>query len=155
MPDGHAHKMGRRAHQGALCYFDLLAPSIIDAMDHRLENLLRHLSTLPDHLSDHPTVYPFNNFSIAPHEIEHYGTPQGALNHRLELVFGSRYDSRAIQFRGRGPSLVAIINVFKSCITGEEGENILLWKWVEDLTHGAIECIKSVRMDTVLFAFSC
>lgn len=114
------------------------------SLDGRLANLSHHLSALPAYLSDHPNVYPFSNFSLASHEIEHYGTPQGALNHHLELIFGSRYDNRTVQFRGRGPSLLAIVDVFNHYITGVVGENILLCKWVEDLTDGAIHCIQNV-----------
>ncbi|KAF8593824.1 hypothetical protein BDV93DRAFT_549408 [Ceratobasidium sp. AG-I] len=106
-------------------------------LDHRVLNLSNHLSVLPQHLSDHPSVYPFSNFTLSPHDIEHYGRPQSALNHQLELVFGSRHGSGPIQFRGRGPSLLAVVDVLDQFISGETGENVLLWKWVEDLTHAS------------------
>ncbi|KAF8601985.1 hypothetical protein BDV93DRAFT_474979, partial [Ceratobasidium sp. AG-I] len=108
------------------------------SLDHRLSNLLLRLSALPNHLSDHPNVYPFSNFSLTPHDIELYGSAQGALNHNLQLVFGSRFDNRPIEFRGRGSSLLSVVDVLNRYITGEAGENVLLWKWVEDLTSGAV-----------------
>lgn len=95
------------------------------SLDHHLHTLLLRLSALPIHLADHPNVYPFNNFTLNPHDIEYYGTPQGALDHQLELVFGSRYDNWPVQFRGQGPSLLAVVDVLNHCISGETGENLL------------------------------
>lgn len=83
-------------------------------------------------------------FVLDPLDIEHYGSAQGALNHRLELIFGSRSSGRLIEFRGRGMSLEAIVHIFYKYIDGEDGENTLLWKWVQDLTHSAMEASKSV-----------
>lgn len=45
-------------------------------LDPRLNDLLQQLRPLPSHLSSHPRVYPFSNFSLDPHDVEHYGTPQ-------------------------------------------------------------------------------
>ncbi|KAG9094211.1 hypothetical protein FRC07_011341 [Ceratobasidium sp. 392] len=108
------------------------------SVDARLLNLLQHLQNLPASLSDHLTIYPFPNLTFEPHEIDHYGSVQGALNHRLELEFGSRSSGRLIEFRGRGSSLEAIVDTFYKFIDGANGENQLLWKWVHNLTQAAI-----------------
>ncbi|KAG9078116.1 hypothetical protein FRC06_008524, partial [Ceratobasidium sp. 370] len=113
-------------------------------LDPRLFDLLRQLRDLPHSLSDHPGIYPFEKFDLNPHDIEHYGSKQGALNHRLELVFGSRNGGHAIEFRGRGSSLEAVVFTFHKYIDGDEGENQLLWKWVQDLTHAAKAAVKNV-----------
>jgi hypothetical protein len=73
--------------------------------------------------------------------------PQGALNHHLELVFGPRHVNQPIQLKGRGSSLEAIVDVLHHHLTGEAGENVLLWNWVEDLTRAAQEHKKTVSFD--------
>ena len=113
-------------------------------LDQRLLDLLYQLRNLPTSLSDHSSIYPFASLVLNPLDIENYGSAQGALNHQLELVFGSRSSGRLIEFRGRGPSLEAIVYTFYKYIDGEDGENVLLWKWVQDLTHAAIEASKNV-----------
>lgn len=113
-------------------------------LDQRLLNLLHQLRNLPTSLSDHSSIYPFVGFALDPLDIENYGSPQGALNHRLELIFGSRSSGRLLEFRGRGPSLEAIVHTFYKYINGEDGENVLLWKWVQDLTQAAVEASKNV-----------
>ena len=45
---------------------------------------------------------------------------RGALNHRLELIFGSRSTSSIIKFKGKGRSLEAIVYIFKKYIDGED-----------------------------------
>lgn len=118
--------------------------SIQVSLDPRILELLRLLRNLPTSLSDHPSIYPFASFTLDPHDTQHYGSIQGALNHRLELIFGSRSDGRFIKFRGRGPSLEAIVYIFYKYIDGEGGENQLLWKWVQDLTDAAKEAANNV-----------
>jgi hypothetical protein len=113
-------------------------------LDPRLLNLLRHLLDLPSTLPDHPKIYPFACFSLEPHEVEQYGSTQGALIHQLELIFGSRSTGRAVEFRGRGPSLEAIVYVLHKYIDGEDGDNQTLWKWVADLDSAAIKVGKNV-----------
>ncbi|KDN37011.1 hypothetical protein RSAG8_10464, partial [Rhizoctonia solani AG-8 WAC10335] len=49
------------------------------------------LHNLPEGLPDHPEAYPFaSNFTLEPDDVEFYGSEQGALNYRLELIFGSQ-----------------------------------------------------------------
>ncbi|KAH7337956.1 hypothetical protein B0J17DRAFT_628537 [Rhizoctonia solani] len=74
----------------------------------------------------------------------------GALNHRLELILGSRSTGNAIQFRGRGRSLEAIVYILQKYINGDDGENTVLWKWVEDLTSSAahISPTRTLRENT-------
>ncbi|QRW16066.1 hypothetical protein RhiXN_04067 [Rhizoctonia solani] len=107
-------------------------------VDSRLQNLYASLHSLPDSLPDHPEIYPFaDKFALDQYDIEFYGLSQGALNHRLELIFGSQNAGNVITFKGRGQLLEAIVYIFKKYIDGENGENIPLWKWVDDLTHAA------------------
>ena len=109
-------------------------------LDPRLQNLYSSLRSLPTNLPDHPETYLFaEKFVLGQHDIEYYGLQQGALNHRLELIFGSRSINGIIKFRGRGRSLEAIVYIFMKYIDGEDGENVLLWKWVADLTRAAAQ----------------
>ena len=62
----------------------------------------------------------------------------------MRRVFASRHTNRPVQFLGRGASLLPVVDVLNCYISGEAGENVLLWKWVEDLTQGAVECVKSI-----------
>ncbi|KDN38853.1 hypothetical protein RSAG8_09259, partial [Rhizoctonia solani AG-8 WAC10335] len=87
------------------------------------------LHNLPEGLPDHPEAYPFaSNFTLGPDDVEFYGSEQGALDYRLELIFGSRSTNNVIQFRGRGRSLEAIVYILWKYISGEDHheENILL-----------------------------
>lgn len=118
-------------------------------LDPRLLDLLRHLRDLPHSLSDHSRIYPFETFDLSPYDIAHYGSIQNAFSHRLELVFGSRNSGRLIEYRGRGPSLEAIVYRFHKYISGEGEDNELLWKWVQDLTYAAKEAAKNVS-DTLI-----
>ena len=122
-------------------------------LDSRLLNLYSSLRNLPESLSEHPDVYPFaEKFVLDEHDIEFYGSQQGALNHRLELIFGSRSTGSPIQFKGRGRPLEAIVYILKKYIDGNGGENVLLWKWVEDLTHAATQ-MSATRTKTVCSIF--
>ncbi|KAG8790887.1 hypothetical protein FRC12_010765 [Ceratobasidium sp. 428] len=105
----------------------------------RLLEQLQQLRNLPDSLPDRPGIYSFLGFTLEPHNISHYGLKQKALDHELQLVFGSRAAGSVIEFRGRGGSLEAIVHTFYKCIDGESGDNQVLWKWVEALTHAALE----------------
>ncbi|KAG8681810.1 hypothetical protein FRC11_000653, partial [Ceratobasidium sp. 423] len=112
------------------------------SLDPRLLNLYSNLHNLPEGLPDHPEAYPFaSNFSLDPDDVEFYESQQGALNHRLELIFGSRSTGNAIQFKARGRSLEAIVYILRKYINGDDGENTLLWKWVEDLTSSAAQTL--------------
>ncbi|QRV92571.1 hypothetical protein RhiJN_20589 [Ceratobasidium sp. AG-Ba] len=122
--------------------------SAVAPIDPRLLELLRVLRNLPASLADHPSIYPFLGFTLEHHDIEHYGSPQNALNHKLSLIFGSRVGGRLIQFRGRGESLEAIVHTFSKYIDGESGENQVLWNWVQDLTQAAKESSKLVAKQT-------
>jgi hypothetical protein len=109
-------------------------------LDPQLQSLYSSLHNLPTSLPNHPETYPFaEKFVLDQHDIEFYGSQQGALNHRLELVFGSRGIDSMIKFKGRGRSLEALVYIFMKYIDGEDGENLLLWKWVADLTRTATQ----------------
>ncbi|KAG8681556.1 hypothetical protein FRC11_000971, partial [Ceratobasidium sp. 423] len=59
-------------------------------LDSRLMNQYSNLHNLPASLPDRPEAYPFaEKFVLDQYDIEYYESQQGALNHRLELIFGS------------------------------------------------------------------
>ncbi|KDN49070.1 hypothetical protein RSAG8_02423, partial [Rhizoctonia solani AG-8 WAC10335] len=70
-----------------------------NSLDSRLLNLYSNLPNLSETLSEHPDICPFaEKFALDQHDIEFYEPQQGTLNHRLELIFGSRSTGKAIQF---------------------------------------------------------
>ncbi|KAG9081011.1 hypothetical protein FRC06_005913, partial [Ceratobasidium sp. 370] len=105
----------------------------------KMLELLECLRRLPPSLSDHPSIYPFSNLVLEPNDVEFYGSPQGALDHRLQLIFGSRVDGQPIKLKGQGQGLEAVVDILHRHITGEGEENVLLWKWVDDLLRAAKE----------------
>ncbi|KAG8744356.1 hypothetical protein FRC11_013491, partial [Ceratobasidium sp. 423] len=110
------------------------------SLDPQLLNLYSSLHKLPESLPDHPEAYPFaEKFVLDQHDVEFYGSNQAALNHRLELVFGSQSPDGCVRFRGGGRSLEAIVYILNKYIDGNNGDNLLLWKWVDDLTRGATQ----------------
>ncbi|KAG8720879.1 hypothetical protein FRC09_008846, partial [Ceratobasidium sp. 395] len=104
-----------------------------------LEKLRHLLSTLPS--KSHPLgfVYPFEGFLPDEDWTERTGTVQGSVNHSLEVAFGSRAKAgdTPIEFKSHGHDLAAVVDVLAMHITGHNGENPILIKWVSDLQRAA------------------
>ncbi|KAG9079157.1 hypothetical protein FRC06_007932, partial [Ceratobasidium sp. 370] len=107
-------------------------------------DITKELSTLRDLLGRLPAkatppgfAYPFPAFAVDEEWLEITGTVQGSVNHSLEVAFGSRASGNPIEFRSHGPDLVAVVDVLSSAITGNDGENVILLKWVTDLQNAA------------------
>jgi hypothetical protein len=111
-------------------------PPYSHTYDDELEQLERLLCHLPPIIPSSANRYQFKNFGLDPEDFELAGTMQGALNAALERAFGRR-DLGPIILTERGPSLEAVVPVLRDFITGEDGENILLIKWIRDLVAGA------------------
>ncbi|KIO25436.1 hypothetical protein M407DRAFT_25235 [Tulasnella calospora MUT 4182] len=94
---------------------------------------------LPESLPLNDSFYSFPTWGdLDPELVSDTGSSQGALNVELERTFGSR-SKGTIKFGARGPSLEGVVTVLRHWITGLDGENILLTKWVDDLTDAAKE----------------
>ncbi|KAF9025001.1 hypothetical protein BDZ89DRAFT_1040796 [Hymenopellis radicata] len=89
-----------------------------------LKELDRCLKALPKSIPVN-NAYSFANYEPDPTEIEDYGSVQSVVNKHLEPEFG------------RGPALEAVVPILRASITGRFGENLLLIKWVDDLTAAA------------------
>ncbi len=100
-----------------------------------LKELDRCLKALPKSIPVNDT-YSFANYEPDPTEIEDYGLVQSVVNKHLEPEFGDR-NHGPIQFKGRGPALEAVVPILRASITGRFWENLLLIKWVDDLTAAA------------------
>lgn len=101
--------------------------------------LFEYLRTLLHHLPISiplGSTYPFCNFVLDLALIEDTGSAAGALNVTLERVFGSRHPSQPpLTFRKRGPHLEGVVDALQQYISGTDGENPLLIKWVHDLVR--------------------
>ncbi|KDQ16586.1 hypothetical protein BOTBODRAFT_107033 [Botryobasidium botryosum FD-172 SS1] len=106
-----------------------------------LQNLLG--SVVPPG-SDH---YRFNTLQgLDADWVEMTGTNAGALNHLLEVTFGRR-DQGFIIFKERGPGLEGVVDTLRKYITGVDGENGLLLKWIDDLIGAAKEAYQQAGID--------
>ncbi|KAG8704959.1 hypothetical protein FRC09_003230 [Ceratobasidium sp. 395] len=105
-----------------------------------LRELLVHLPvSIP--LSE-GTYYPFQNFQIDERWVENTGSPQGAVNHALEVAFGSRAEriqsgGLPVAFEHRGVDLECVVDVLTKYLTGDSGLDALLLKWLDDLIASA------------------
>ncbi|KAJ7049280.1 ribonuclease H-like domain-containing protein, partial [Mycena amicta] len=99
-----------------------------------LGKLLRTLKALPQTLPVNATY----DFIIEPtaEELDDFGSPHGVVNRALERAFGPR-NNGLVQFTSRGPLLEAVVQLLRRYITGKEGQNVILMKWVDDLTEAA------------------
>ncbi|KAB5589446.1 hypothetical protein CTheo_7114 [Ceratobasidium theobromae] len=105
-----------------------------------LQTLRELLLLLPAKCQSSGFTYPFQNFVLDDEWTELTGSVQGSVNHTLEVAFGSRANGAPIEFRSHGPDLVAVVDILASSITGSDGENPILIKWIADLTQAA-KCI--------------
>jgi hypothetical protein len=99
-----------------------------------LNKLLRYLKALPQTL-------PVDNqydFIIepTPEELEEFAGAHGVINRALECVFPGR-SKGPVSFKCRGPNLETVVPLLRRHITGMQGQNMLLTKWVDDLTAAA------------------
>lgn len=111
-------------------------------------NYLHHLlHNLPSSIPLDDNHYHFDSFEcVDPEWVELTGTDAGALNHLLEVTFGRR-DQGFIKFKEHGPGLEGVVHALRKYITGTEGENGLLLKWIDDLISAAKEAYQQAGMD--------
>jgi hypothetical protein len=64
-------------------------------------------------------------------------------------------ETMTVSFKSRGPPLEEVVTVLRHHITGNGGMNLLLTKWVDDLTAGAIQVIEEAgeRVSILMFQF--
>ncbi|KAF9021143.1 hypothetical protein BDZ89DRAFT_1071717 [Hymenopellis radicata] len=105
-----------------------------------LKKLDRCLKALPQSIPAND-AYQFMDYEPNQEDIDDYGSAQGVVNKHLEPQFGDR-DHGPIKFKGRGPALEAVVPILRRYLTGKSGENLLLIKWVDDLTAAAILAIE-------------
>lgn len=104
-----------------------------------LKTLLHCFKHLPESIPLNTGYYGFNQWhDLTADWLDKAGTRQGALNGMLKPVFGSRRDG-SVKFEERGEGLEGVVEVLQRELTGTNGENILLTKWVDDLTTAAKE----------------
>lgn len=121
----------------------------------KLKNLLENLPpTLPE-----PAIgaskYPFIRYQPDPDDIELTGSVTGALNRRLEVIFGFESQSKGdgiIQLEECGLNICALVNVLGSALK-QEPENAILMKWVVDLTQVAAKVYQKegIAVSTCIF----
>ncbi|KAG8795014.1 hypothetical protein FRC12_019097 [Ceratobasidium sp. 428] len=104
-----------------------------------LEKLRQLLSVLPPKSHPAGSIYPFEGFLPDEEWTERTGTVQGSVNHSLEVAFGSRAKAgnSPIEFKSHRRDLVAVVDVLAMHITGHDGENPILIKWISDLQRAA------------------
>jgi hypothetical protein len=118
----------------------LLPRSVAD----ELQKLRDLLELLPPKHQSMGFVYPFKDFVADAEWIELSGSVQGSVNHTLEVAFGSRANANnsPIEFKSHGPDLLGVVDVLATSITGLDGENPLLIKWISDLQRAATHAIE-------------
>ncbi|KAG9095830.1 hypothetical protein FRC06_009372, partial [Ceratobasidium sp. 370] len=109
-------------------------------VSNKLEWLRQLLSALPPKTHPSGSTYPFEGFLPDEEWTELTGTVQGSVNHSLEVAFGcqAKADGSPIEFISHGTDLLAVVDVLATHITGHDGENPILIKWVSDLQNTAI-----------------
>ncbi|KAJ7576115.1 hypothetical protein C8J56DRAFT_1032134 [Mycena floridula] len=101
------------AQLGILHYGDNLR-----TLRHLIQNLPSTIPLADDHN--------FLSYEIDQERLDDYGSNQSVVNRDLE---------------SRGPGLEAVVDVLRDYITGSKGQNLLLTKWVDDLTESAQKII--------------
>ncbi|KAJ7577226.1 hypothetical protein C8J56DRAFT_726501, partial [Mycena floridula] len=97
-----------------------------------LRHLIQNLPSTVPLADDHN----FLSYEIDQERLDDYGSNQSVVNRDLEVSFGSR-SAGPVVFKSRGPGLEAVVDVLRDYITGSKGQNLLLTKWVDDLTESA------------------
>ncbi|KAG8753088.1 hypothetical protein FRC11_007736 [Ceratobasidium sp. 423] len=104
-----------------------------------LKRLRTALSLLPPKAPTTGSPYPFEGFVPDAEWIENTGSLQGSVNHTLEVAFWSRAagNDAPIELRSHGSDLLVVVDVLTTSITGHDGENPILIKWISDLIRAA------------------
>ena len=104
------------------------------AHNKRLTRLQLLLENLPDSIPFHGLQSTHYSFSISNDEVEDYGDKTSAINHRLEVEFGSRRDTGGIvPIDERGPGICAVISVLANCPLSDGRIGL----WIENLCSSA------------------
>jgi hypothetical protein len=114
----------------------------------QLRNLLNQLpSSLPEWNGPN-----FQTFNLQANLDKDRGLA-GSLNQFLESTFGcgtfidEHENKRIVNFIGKGPCLLAVVEFMEQCAVADPKESALLQKWVDDLTESAqIAIIKDVSL---------
>lgn len=123
----------------------------------RISELRALLSNLPGNVTQSDGAhYPFLTYEPDPESVESSGSRQGALNQLLEHTFGSRHEristgQTPVEFRYRGPDLLALADVLQSHLLEDSSENTLLIKWLDDFIISANITIQQVRYQCLSF----
>ena len=84
--------------------------------DIRLSHLQRLLENLPGSLPYRDLESTQYSFSTNEDEIGEYGDEASATNHRLEVIFGPRYNTDGIvPIKERGPGVCAVVSFLAKC----------------------------------------
>ncbi|KAJ7138345.1 hypothetical protein C8R44DRAFT_728486 [Mycena epipterygia] len=113
-----------------------------------LKHLVRLLKNLPDTipLGD---AHNFLDYTPNPVKVARAGCTNSVVSHSLEISFGAHKapgptgGDITIIFKSRGPALEEVATVLRNHITGNEGPNVLLVRWVDDLTKAAFAAIEA------------
>ncbi|OJA09530.1 hypothetical protein AZE42_06998 [Rhizopogon vesiculosus] len=127
--------------------------SFFDAVsrnDTKLQRLRTALTHLPDCIPLDNSKYQFEHFTPDPEKVEEYGSAEAAVNNALEVTFapkGRKNESAPcpFEFQGRGPGLVAVVDVLVSVLQ-ENPQSALLHKWTDNLWRAAVYHYKSANM---------
>lgn len=109
-----------------------------------LDRLTILLSTLPETLlAPIPSRYNFTDFVLTHKDITDYGL-EGAVNHELEIRFGTRL--HGLKLCERGERLEAVVNVFQYYLD-KLPDSVLLKKWVDDVTTAAEDAYRDAGIE--------
>ncbi|KAG8974060.1 hypothetical protein FRB94_004931 [Tulasnella sp. JGI-2019a] len=118
-----------------------------------LQTLLHTLQHLPASIPEDTGYYNFDQcHGTDPGWAdwrERTGSNQGALNHKLEIAF-STCENGPVKFEERGRGLEAVVEVLRNWLTGTDGQNLILKKWVDDLTEAGRGACNGVGVNNKL-----
>lgn len=100
----------------------------------QLEHLQNLLENLPESIPYHEAGSTSYSFCITNDEIKEYGDVTSAVNHRLEVTFGSRRDTGGIvPIQERGPGVCAVVSSIAECAPADARIGL----WIENLCSSA------------------
>ncbi|OCB87760.1 hypothetical protein A7U60_g5083 [Sanghuangporus baumii] len=117
----------------------ILSPEELEEI---LQELTRQLTCLGSNILDGSNHYNFQNFAYDPSEAADIGE-EGAVNHTLEVILAPKGRGKGIEFKEKGPGLMAVVDVLRYYNKKYEG-NAVLQKWVRDLLDAAIKSGEAV-----------